>query len=207
MTMSCYYYVFHFAHSICCVLCRNRDAHCQASWFSLWKVDCLYMLPMPEDPDWQDMYLVRYIRSVNADPPVMRASAKIEPGIGERGLMLHNYKHNNIIGKKHIVQFLGTPHVRSGSMPKTSPLVYPAFLSSVDFRQGNPKIIFTEKHEQCTMYTGIVTHNDLMQGTQVFEDGTEPNHKEGRRLTQESWDRILELGEKYRKVLSFDLAR
>ena len=107
--------------------------------------------------------------------------------------------------RKHSVHFFGSPHVGQGKMPKNSPLLYPAFLSNVDFRNGNPRILFTEKHESCSAYTGVVTERELLEGERVFNDGSEPCDREGRRLTRDSWDRILALGHKHNRHLSFDL--
>ena len=163
--------------------CREEAA--AEVWSSEWVRGQLWCLPMSQDEEWCSMYLVRYL------------------GAHHQGAT--QFEHGDMSVKKHHVQFFGSPHVTQSRMPKNPPLLYPAFLSQVDFRNGNPRILFTEKHESCSAYTGVVTERELIEGERVFDDGSQPCSEEGRRLTLDSWNRIVALGVKYNRQLSFNL--
>eukprot|EP00808_Paulinella_micropora_P031629 g5086.t1 len=108
-------------------------------------------------------------------------------------------------GQWHVIHFLGNDYSPSNSsLPKTSPVFHRAFQSVNSLRNGNPLLLFTNVHEQCKPYTGIVQDGDFEVGTEVFDDGQFPLNK-GKRLTQESWNRVLALSRRYQKALSFDL--
>lgn len=108
-------------------------------------------------------------------------------------------------GQWHVVHFLGNDYSSSNSsLPKTSPIFHKAFQSVHSLRDGNPLLLFTNVREQCKPYTGMVQDGDFEVGTEVFDDGHLPLDK-GKRLTQESWERVLALSHRYQKQLSFDL--
>lgn len=165
-------------------LCSVQVEGLTQVWTRQWVRGQLWCLPMSQDKEWRDMYLVRYLGCSS----------------------LSQFEHGVVgVGVKHNVHFFGSPHIKQGKMPENPPLLYPAFLSNVDFRNGHPRILFTNKRESCSEYTGVITERDLMEGERVFDDGSEQYGQEGRRLTQDSWNRILTLGRKHNRQLSFDL--
>eukprot|EP00808_Paulinella_micropora_P007324 g80884.t1 len=108
-------------------------------------------------------------------------------------------------GKLHVIHFLGNCYSSSNSrLPKTSTVFHLAFQSIHSSRNGNPLLLFTNVREQCKPYTGIVQDADFEVGAEVFDDGHLHLNK-GKRLTQESCDRVLALSLRYQKALSFDL--
>jgi len=164
--------------------CRGRGGFEPQVWGQEWVYGQLWLLPMSNDKEWLGMYLVTYLGVHSSIPQFERSKRSVS---------------------KHNVHFWGSPHVRAGKMPKDPPLLFPAFLSQVDFRNGHPRILFTKKHESCSPYTGIVTERDLLEAERVFDDGSQPFGQEGRRLTQDSWNRVLKLAEKHKRSLSFNL--
>jgi len=103
-------------------------------------------------------------------------------------------------GKWHIVQFWGNDYTTPNSFPTTSPVFYPCFQSLKDL-----KLIFTNVREQKEPYTGKAQDWGFRIGTEVFDDGERQQHK-GKRLTQESWKRLLTFANRYQKRISFDCA-
>lgn len=107
----------------------------------------------------------------------------------------------------HIVQFLGNPRFCSERLPKEPPVLSLAFTSRVDFRKGNPVILFVSNRESCSPYTAEIPSCVMRQGIQVFEDGELPLQSDGssRRLTADSWEKVTSFLQKSNRKLSLTL--
>jgi len=101
-------------------------------------------------------------------------------------------------GQWHMVQFWGNDYTLVDSFPAKAPIFYPCFQSLKDH-----KLIFTHAREKKDAYTGKVQDWDLSLGTEIFDDGVRQQHN-GKRFTQESWERVLSCAKRYKKFVSYD---
>lgn len=200
---------------LCMGWCRFADTRSSGCGVkSPWLRDRFYLLPRSGDQDgeWTYMYVVMYKGSIDWYRQrhlsgCMNVSLKSfydrEGGNSGGNDNKDIYTHDS---DTHVVQWYGSMSVKTGQMPDKPPLFYPAFLSDKDFdKEGNPKVIFkgNSASEACRPYFGFVCDRDLELGTLLFEDGSEPCSKICKRLTAESWQRVIEIGKRCQKTVSF----
>jgi len=107
----------------------------------------------------------------------------------------------------HEVQFLGNIAFADGSVPKEPPILHLAYTSNVDFRNGKPRILFTNTHESVQPYTAVIHYSFLKNSIEVFGDGSLPLVSSGgsRRLRESSWEEVKDFVTKSGRVISFHL--
>jgi len=138
------------------------------------------MYLLPDVKDWpQLMYLVMYLHPSNEEN-------KITCEIVESDM--------------HVVHFLGNPDAGFRGMPRESPIFKLAYVCKKDL-----KIIFQDGPERCDAYTATLDGSYLARELEVFEDGSCSIDALGcpRKLTEESWERVLSKSQEWKRSLSF----
>jgi len=139
----------------------------------------MYLLPMVKG--WDNMYLVSYLFP----------SDEIESDVDDVTGEIIDY---------HVVHFLGNPDVGYRGMPYKSPIFKLAYLCRKD-----TKIMFQNGPELCDPYTATIDSSYLDSDMQMYEDGSCQIDALGfpRRLTTESWERVIRKSKEVNRTLSF----
>jgi len=191
---------FTVSYSTCCLLLLHRLVLTGRD------MGRMFFLPMPGDREWTRAYVVQYLRPCVPDEVPSNEDIIGKPLACDTASMLQLNKKSDIFympfmnvqldkGKWHMVHFWGNDYTEKNSFPTKSPIFYPCYLSLKDRKK-----IFTHTREQKEPYTGKVQDWDFRLGSEVFDDG-ERKQKKGKRLTQESWERVLKFARIYKKKI------